>query len=73
MTDLGRLLVVTGLVLLVAGLALWGLGRTGFRGLPGDIRWETENVRVHIPVVSMVVLSLVLSGLLWLVRWLGRR
>ncbi|NIP57611.1 MAG: DUF2905 family protein [Gemmatimonadetes bacterium] len=52
---------------------LWALGRTGFRGLPGDIRYETENVRVYFPIVTMLVLSVLLSALLWLVQWLGRR
>jgi len=73
MTDLGKLLVGAGLLLTVAGLLLWGLGRTGFRGLPGDLRWETENVRVYVPVVSMIALSILLSALLWVVQWLGRR
>lgn len=73
MTDLGKLLAGAGGLLLLTGLVLWGLGRTGFRGLPGDIRWETENVRVYVPVASMIVLSVVLSAVLWLFQWLGRR
>ena len=73
MSDLGKLLMVAGVVLIVAGLALWGLGRIGFRGLPGDIRYETENVRVYFPWVSMLVLSVVLSALLWLVQWITRQ
>ena len=73
MTELGKLVAGAGAVLLVVGLALWGLGRTGFRGLPGDIVWETENVRVYLPVVTMLVLSALLSAALWLVQWLGGR
>lgn len=73
MTDLGKLLMAGGLLLLVAGLLLWGLGRAGFRGLPGDIRWETENVRIYVPVVTMLVLSVVLSLVLWLIQRMGGR
>lgn len=73
MSDIGKLLAGAGLLLVVVGLALWGLGRTGFRGLPGDIRYETENVRIYFPVVSMLVLSVVLSALLWLIQWLSGR
>lgn len=73
MSDLGKLLAGTGLLLTAAGLALWALGRSGFRGLPGDLRWETENVRVYLPVASMIVLSVILSAILWVAQWLGRR
>lgn len=73
MTELGKWIAVSGFVLLVAGLALWGLGRVGFRGLPGDIRYETENVRVYVPIVSMLALSIVLTLLLWIVRWISGR
>lgn len=73
MTELGKWLAGAGVVLVAVGSLLWVLGRTGFRGLPGDIRWETENVRVYFPVVTMLVLSVFLTALLWLLRWLGRR
>lgn len=72
MTELGRLLIWGGVLLLLAGGVVWALGRTGFRGLPGDIRYETESVRIHVPIVSMLVLSVVLSALLWIVQRLGR-
>ncbi len=73
MTELGKWLAGAGTVLAVVGALIWALGRTGFRGLPGDIRYETENVRVYFPIVTMLVLSVLLSALLWLVQWLGRR
>ncbi len=43
MTDLGKFLITSGLVLILAGAVVWALGRFGFRGLPGDIRYEGEN------------------------------
>lgn len=73
MSEMGKWIAGAGLALMVVGGALWFLGRTGFRGLPGDIRYETENVRIYFPVVTMLVLSLLLSALLWLGQWLGRR
>lgn len=72
MTELGKWLAGAGIVLAAVGALLWVLGRTGFRGLPGDIRYETENVRVYFPVVTMLVLSVLLSALLWLAQWLRR-
>jgi hypothetical protein len=67
------MLVLIGLVLAVVGAAVWGLGRAGFRGLPGDVRYESGNVRFYFPVVSCVVLSVILTALVWLVQWMGRR
>lgn len=73
MADLGRILLVTGILITVLGALVWGLGRMGFRGLPGDIRYETENVRIYIPVVSMIVLSVLLSAVLWIIQRMGGR
>jgi hypothetical protein len=73
MVTAGKMLVLLGLVLAVVGAAVWGLGRAGFRGLPGDIRYEGGNVRFYFPVVSCIVLSVVLTALMWLLQWFGRR
>jgi hypothetical protein len=73
MTNAGRMMVVVGLVLVVAGAAVWALGRAGFRGLPGDIRYESGNVRFYFPVVTCVVVSVILTAVMWLWQWLGRR
>jgi hypothetical protein len=73
MADTGRFLMVIGLVLVLLGAAVWGLDRLGFRGLPGDIRYESENVRIYFPVVTCLLLSVLLSAGLWLWQWLSRR
>ena len=57
----GALVVVGGLLLLSGSLS-W-LGR-----LPGDIRIEGEKVKVYIPVVSMLLVSIFLSAAIWLIR-----
>lgn len=76
MSQLGRIIVMVGIILVVAGLALWGLGRLGFRGLPGDVRFQSEGTRVHLPIVTCLVASVVLTILinaaLWLWNWLAR-
>jgi hypothetical protein len=73
MVTAGKMLVLLGLVLAVVGAAVWRLGRVGFRGLPGDVRYEGANVRFFFPVVSCIVLSVILTALMWLLQWLGRR
>jgi hypothetical protein len=71
MSSAGPVLVVAGVVLVVVGLLLWSGGLGWFGRLPGDIRIERETVRVYVPIVSMLLVSAVLSLVLYLVRrWL---
>lgn len=69
--GLGVALAVAGAGLLVLGLLLWSGALGWFGRLPGDVRFERDGVRVYFPIVSMVVVSLVLSALLWLFRRLS--
>ena len=69
--QIGLLLAAAGAVAMVVGL-LVASGWLGWFGrLPGDVRIERDNVRLYIPIASMLVLSLVLSGILWIVRRLS--
>ena len=66
------ILIALGLVLILAGL-LYLSGLLGWFGrLPGDIRIESESTRIYVPIVSMLVVSVVLSLVLWLVGKLNR-
>jgi hypothetical protein len=62
------LLIGAGVALILIGLLIWSGSLSWFGRLPGDIRIERESVRVYIPVVSMLVVSVVLSVVLWAVR-----
>lgn len=64
----GLLIVIAGIVLIVVGALVWSGALAWFGHLPGDIRIERPRVRVHVPIVSMILLSIVLSLLmaLWL-------
>jgi len=69
MTDLGKLLVVVGLVLAIVGALLWsGLGKGWLGRLPGDIHYTKGNFSFHFPIVTCLLLSLVLTVLLRLFR-----
>ena len=63
---LGLVLAAAGLVWVFAPSIPW-LGR-----LPGDVVVERENFRFYFPIATCVVLSLVVSGILWLIRLLSR-
>jgi hypothetical protein len=64
--DLQRLLIGLGLVILVAGV-LWPLlSRIGLGRLPGDIMYQRGNATFFFPLASSILISIVLSLLLWL-------
>lgn len=73
MTDVGKILILLGIGVTVVGLIVFGLGRAGFRGLPGDISYEGPNVRFYFPIVTCIVLSILLTVGMWVWRWLSGR
>lgn len=64
--DLQRILIGLGLVILLGGL-LWPLlSRIGLGRLPGDIMYQRGNATFYFPLASSILVSIVLSLLLWL-------
>lgn len=63
-----RALIVLGLVILAAGLAWPWIAKLGLGRLPGDIRIESESGGFYFPIVTCLVISVVLSLLLWFFR-----
>ena len=69
MPEMGKLLVIVGLLIAGAGLLIWsGFGRGWFGQLPGDINVEKSNVSFHFPIVTCLIVSAVLTLLMWLFR-----
>ena len=64
----GTILIAIGVGLILVGLLIWSGSLSWFGRLPGDIRIERETVRVYVPIVSMLLVSLVVSLALYLVR-----
>jgi ribose/xylose/arabinose/galactoside ABC-type transport system permease subunit len=72
MSDVGKLLITLGVLLIVAGLVFVLLGRTHLPlgKLPGDIIYRGKNTTFYFPLVTSILLSVVLSVILYLVgRW----
>ncbi|MBX6329503.1 MAG: DUF2905 domain-containing protein [Pseudolabrys sp.] len=63
---MARFLIILGLALVAAGLLWPYLTRLGIGHLPGDIVVTRGNFTFYFPVVTSIVLSIVLSALLWL-------
>jgi hypothetical protein len=69
MIELGKIIFCVGVAIAIAGLLLWsGVGRSWLGRLPGDINVSGEKFSFHFPIVTCVLVSLVLSGVLWLLR-----
>ena len=63
--GIGRLLLIGGVILAILGIIMIAAPNLPFIGrLPGDIRFESENVRVYLPIGTMIVVSLILTLLL---------
>jgi hypothetical protein len=65
---LGKALVVVGLAVAATGLLLWGLSRLGLGGgLPGDVVIRRGGWSLYFPIVTCLLLSVVVSLVLYLI------
>jgi hypothetical protein len=65
---MSRLLITLGIILVVVGLAWPLLAKLGFGRLPGDIRIERDDFTLFIPLTSGLIVSVVVSLILWLLH-----
>ena len=63
-----KALIIIGILAILAGLLWPWLGRLPLGRLPGDIVVERENFRFYLPITTMLLISGVLTLLLWLFR-----
>jgi hypothetical protein len=71
MSELGRALIVLGVLVAVIGVVLVLVGRVPWLGrLPGDIHLQRDNWSLYFPLGTSILLSVVLTLVLWLI---GRR
>jgi hypothetical protein len=70
MPQAGKVLITTGIILVVAGLIIYFAGNrfAWFGHLPGDIRIEKENMRLYFPITTMLILSIAVSVVFWLIK-----
>ena len=69
MQEIGKLLLGAGLVLALVGFFLWKLSdRLPLGRLPGDIFVQKPNMTFYFPLTTCLLLSVVVTLLLWLLR-----
>jgi len=70
--QVGKWLLVFGLVLAGVGGVFYLLGRAGLGRLPGDVSFGGKSWRVYFPVATCILVSVLLTLLLWVLSWLRR-
>ncbi len=69
MNELGKVLVIAGLIVAVVGALLWsGIGKGWLGRLPGDIHYTRGNFSFHFPIITCLLLSVLLTFIMWLLR-----
>ena len=74
MSDLGRIFIFLGLLLVVVGVVIVGLNRLNLPlgRLPGDFNWRGRGWSVSFPLATSILISVLLSVLLWAIGRLRR-
>lgn len=74
MTGLGKLLIVFGGIMVVLGLIVMLAGKTNIPlgRLPGDIAYRGKNTSFYFPIVTCIVLSILLSAIMWIISRFSR-
>jgi hypothetical protein len=66
--QVGKLLMIAGLVVAALGGLLWVLGRLGWVRLPGDLVFGGKSWRLYLPIGTCILLSILLTLILWVVQ-----
>ena len=70
--QLGKWLIFTGIIITLLGAVVTILGRIGLFKLPGDFEFGSKNWRIYLPIVSCIVISIVLTVILWFINYFRR-
>lgn len=70
--QIGKWLISAGIIIALVGALVMLLGRIGLFKLPGDLEFGSKNWRIYLPLVSCIVISIVLTIILWLINYFRR-
>lgn len=68
MSNTQKILVISGLAILILGILWPWISKLPIGKLPGDIVVDKPNFKMYIPITSMIIISLVISFIIWLIR-----
>ena len=69
-SEAGKYMILIGVLIVILGVVVYFFhDKLGWFGhLPGDIRVERENFRFYFPVATMIILSIVLSIIIYIIK-----
>ncbi|MDD5134543.1 MAG: DUF2905 domain-containing protein [Phycisphaerae bacterium] len=70
--NLAKMLIYAGAFLLIAGAIVFTMNKLGFFRLGGDIEMGGKNWKLYIPLGTCIIISIVLTGILWLISLLRK-
>jgi predicted Co/Zn/Cd cation transporter (cation efflux family) len=70
--QFGKLLLLVGLIISLAGGIIILLGYFGLFKLPGDLEVGSRNWRFYFPITSSIVISIILTLIFWLISYFRR-
>lgn len=70
--QFGKWLILAGILIVIVGMLVMLLGRIGLFRLPGDLQFGSRNWRVYIPIVSCILISVILTLVLWIINYFRR-
>ena len=70
--QIGKWLIITGIMIAALGVLFVLLGRVGLFKLPGDLQFGSKNWRIYIPIASCIIISIILTLILWLINYFRR-
>lgn len=72
--EIGKLLLIVGVVMIAAGTLLFFGARLPFRlgRLPGDISYQGKSGSFYFPIVTCIVLSVAFTLILWVINYFRR-
>jgi len=70
--QIGKWLIAAGIFFVLLGGLIILLGKVGLFRLPGDLEFGSRNWRIYIPIASCIILSIVLTLILWLINHFRR-
>jgi hypothetical protein len=70
--QIGKWLISAGIIMALLGALVMIFGRIGLFKLPGDLEFGSKHWRVYFPIASCIVISIILTAVLWLLHYFRR-
>jgi len=70
--QIGKWLILAGITIVVFGALIVLLGKIGLFKLPGDLQFGGKNWRIYFPIASCIIISIILTLILWLINYFRR-